>query len=169
MLILTFMFVMLSIVSGEVPFKDLEEVRRGKAKGLIVNKCHPGDEPLSGALPQISYCLGILPIIYNLERLPCEPSHKYRSMSLGDLRDLLYVKLKSANRYLPHRSNLARLVRNQICNMENNESNLPHPDDSGNLSEPEDLLAFKCTLSQVAIEYSEKVTDKLLKAGGARK
>ncbi len=168
MLILTFMFVMLSIVSGEVPFKDLEEVRRGKATGLTISECHPGDEPLSGVLPQISYCLGVLPVIYNLERLPCEPSHKYRDMSLRDLRDLLYVKFKYADRYLPRRSNLARLVRNQICNMENNESNLPHPD-LENLSGPEDLLAFKCTLNEIATEYSEKVTDKLLKAGGARK
>ena len=167
MLVLTFMFVMLSIVSGEVPFKDLEEVKRAKVKGFNVNECHPGDEPLPGALPQISYCLGVLPVIYNLESLPCEPSHKYRNMSLGDLRDLLYVKFKSADKYLPHRSNLARFVRNQICNMENNESNLPQPENG-----PEDLLTFKCTLTQVATEYSEKVMDnllELLKAKGARK
>lgn len=158
MLILTFMLATLNLASG-VPFKDLEEVKRAKVDGLIVQECQPHNQPLHGPLAKISYCLSIQPILYNLERLSCEPVQKYQNRSEAYLRDSLYLKFKLAEKRLPRRSNLARFIRNHICNMEANENLLPQPETLSWST----FLGFKCDIRQLALAYSQKVTDNLVK------
>lgn len=138
---------------AQVPFKDLSEVKRSKAAGLIVRECHPGDEPLSGALSKILCSLCIQPILYNLDWVPCGTLHKYLNEFKADLERILYHKFKSAVMYLPPRMNLARFIRNHLCNMETGKGYLPEPKV---VSWPS-ITQFKCDLKQIAFSYSEKL------------
>ncbi len=94
-----------------IPFKNLEEI----------SECHPGDEPFPVAISKVAYSVSLQPILYNLTRLPCEPSYRYQNKSMDQT-------FKAVERYLPCNSNLARFIRNHICLMEINESDLPKPE-----------------------------------------